>query len=225
MTLLEKNRIWGKKYRSKPGYREYNRIRMSEWRKKNPERWKELSRQHYQRNRENILKYLRSYYRANRNKFLENCKLAYAKNREAKKEYNRKYRAERKNDPEFLKKIRASSRASYQKHKEKISAVHRNWRIKNPGKWRSLKMRRRALERGTAINPEKINDWMSEVLSRDSFICTYCKREFSTKFLHFDHIVPLSRGGCHSLENLCVSCPSCNLSKGSKLYHEWISQN
>ena len=43
-----------------------------------------------------------------------------------------------------------------------------------------------------------------------------------TEDLTIDHIVPLSDGGSHSLDNLCVACTSCNCSKGAKDLDEWI---
>lgn len=38
---------------------------------------------------------------------------------------------------------------------------------------------------------------------------------------HVDHIVPLSRGGRHSVGNLQMLCQRCNLNKNSKLTVEW----
>ena len=35
--------------------------------------------------------------------------------------------------------------------------------------------------------------------------------------VHLDHIVPLSKGGAHTLLNVAWSCSSCNLSKNDKL--------
>jgi 5-methylcytosine-specific restriction endonuclease McrA len=57
--------------------------------------------------------------------------------------------------------------------------------------------------------------------SKPDFICHHCRFEFSTDRVHFDHIVPLARGGPHSIDNLCASCSACNLSKGKKLVTEW----
>jgi 5-methylcytosine-specific restriction endonuclease McrA len=34
---------------------------------------------------------------------------------------------------------------------------------------------------------------------------------------HVDHVVPLARGGTHTRDNLATACPSCNISKGTKL--------
>lgn len=50
--------------------------------------------------------------------------------------------------------------------------------------------------------------------------CAYCGRITSNP--HADHVVPYSKGGATVPENLELSCPSCNLSKGSKyLGTEW----
>lgn len=58
------------------------------------------------------------------------------------------------------------------------------------------------------------------VYDRDGPICSYCGTG-PLESWHIDHIIPWSRGGGHSLENLCVSCASCNLSKGAKTPEEW----
>ncbi|MFI8830536.1 HNH endonuclease [Streptomyces afghaniensis] len=34
--------------------------------------------------------------------------------------------------------------------------------------------------------------------------------------MHVDHLVPLARGGAHSLSNLVPACQRCNTSKGAK---------
>jgi hypothetical protein len=64
--------------------------------------------------------------------------------------------------------------------------------------------------------PKNIRDL---VVLRDGFTCVYCGDECSD--FHLDHIIPWSRGGDHSAQNLCVSCAPCNQSKGDKLLDEW----
>lgn len=48
---------------------------------------------------------------------------------------------------------------------------------------------------------------------RDEFCCQYCG---SKGELTFDHVVPRSRGGMTSWENVVAACAPCNLRKGSK---------
>lgn len=38
--------------------------------------------------------------------------------------------------------------------------------------------------------------------------------------IHMDHVVPLSRGGTHTLDNLRPTCPTCNWTKQNRLWHE-----
>lgn len=58
------------------------------------------------------------------------------------------------------------------------------------------------------------------IIERDGGVCRYCGDEPETP--HIDHIVPVVRGGGNDEDNLCVACPSCNLSKGSKLPGDWL---
>lgn len=55
-----------------------------------------------------------------------------------------------------------------------------------------------------------------EVLARDKFTCRYCGASPSKDpevTLHIDHIIPWSKGGETTLENLQTLCSKCNLGK------------
>lgn len=52
------------------------------------------------------------------------------------------------------------------------------------------------------------------VWSRDKGVCVRCG---ASKELHFDHIIPLSRGGSDESENIQVLCRTCNLAKCDRL--------
>lgn len=43
--------------------------------------------------------------------------------------------------------------------------------------------------------------------------CAYC---FTAPSVAQDHIVPLSRGGAHTIDNIAPACKSCNSSKGAR---------
>lgn len=52
------------------------------------------------------------------------------------------------------------------------------------------------------------------VYLRDEFTCQYCARKPGVRELNLDHVLPRSRGGRSSWENLVTSCRVCNLRKG-----------
>ncbi len=58
------------------------------------------------------------------------------------------------------------------------------------------------------------------VFLRDAFSCQYCGSRFPTHELTFDHVIPRSRGGRTTWENVVTACGSCNLQKGSRLPRE-----
>ncbi len=58
------------------------------------------------------------------------------------------------------------------------------------------------------------------VFLRDRFACQYCGTGFPTEELTFDHIVPRSRGGRTTWENVVTACVRCNRAKGDRLANE-----
>jgi hypothetical protein len=58
-----------------------------------------------------------------------------------------------------------------------------------------------------------------KILSRDKFKCVKCGASPATDpicRLHIDHILPFSKGGKTTLENLQTLCENCNLGKGNR---------
>lgn len=55
------------------------------------------------------------------------------------------------------------------------------------------------------------------VFLRDRFSCQYCGLE---EELTFDHVVPRSRGGTTTWENVVAACSPCNLRKGNLMPRE-----
>ena len=54
------------------------------------------------------------------------------------------------------------------------------------------------------------------VFARDSHRCQYCDRAAE----NIDHVVPRSRGGRHSWDNVVASCRSCNARKEDRMLDE-----
>lgn len=59
------------------------------------------------------------------------------------------------------------------------------------------------------------------LFARDDYTCQYCgkhKNELrGRQFLTRDHVLPLSRGGANTWENVVTSCSKCNNRKGGRL--------
>jgi hypothetical protein len=58
------------------------------------------------------------------------------------------------------------------------------------------------------------------LMLRDQYQCQYCGKRPGPSELNLDHVLPRSRGGVDSWENLVVSCRPCNLKKGKKTPRE-----
>ena len=58
------------------------------------------------------------------------------------------------------------------------------------------------------------------VFLRDRFTCQYCGEDAPAEHLTFDHVVPRSRGGRTTWNNVVTACAGCNLLKGNRLPQE-----
>jgi 5-methylcytosine-specific restriction endonuclease McrA len=73
----------------------------------------------------------------------------------------------------------------------------------------------------TVGNPERL--WKMppvnrrEVLRRDHHACQYCG---NGKRLTLDHVIPRSKGGLHTWDNVVAACETCNSVKGDRLPQE-----
>src|ERR1051326_2759809 len=58
------------------------------------------------------------------------------------------------------------------------------------------------------------------IYARDKLICQYCGRRLPRYELNLDHVIPRSRGGTSTWENVVCSCHECNRRKGGRTPHE-----
>lgn len=58
------------------------------------------------------------------------------------------------------------------------------------------------------------------VFARDGNRCMYCNRRFPPSQLSLDHVLPRSRGGDTTWENVVSSCVKCNVHKGGRTPRE-----
>ncbi len=57
----------------------------------------------------------------------------------------------------------------------------------------------------------------ANIYARDKFTCPYCGSSFRSEELTFDHVIPVSRGGTKSWENIVTACIDCNRRKGGQI--------
>ncbi len=58
------------------------------------------------------------------------------------------------------------------------------------------------------------------VFARDEHRCQYCGKRFPTSQLSLDHVIPKSRGGDTTWENVVCCCLDCNIKKGGRTPQE-----
>ena len=62
------------------------------------------------------------------------------------------------------------------------------------------------------------------IMLRDLNLCQYCGTMPGRDELTVDHVIPRSRGGAHSWQNLVTACKRCNQKKGSHTPEEAMMQ-
>jgi 5-methylcytosine-specific restriction endonuclease McrA len=70
------------------------------------------------------------------------------------------------------------------------------------------------------LPPQEVRFTRKNIYLRDKSKCQYCGRRAPTKELNLDHIIPISRGGRSTWENVVCCCVPCNSRKGDRLPHE-----
>ena len=126
---------------------------------------------------------------------------------------------ERKN---LLEKLReANTQLQYERNKEQIEKDKIKAKLLEKKKKREIeKLALQELIDEGEIFPEANKrppipkDVVDTVWNRDGGKCVYCG---SNENLHLDHIIPFSKGGDTSVENLQLLCQKCNLEKSNKI--------
>lgn len=55
------------------------------------------------------------------------------------------------------------------------------------------------------------------VFYRDHGQCQYCDRKLTVAEITFDHVMPTSKGGSNTWDNIVAACTECNSAKGNQL--------
>jgi 5-methylcytosine-specific restriction endonuclease McrA len=131
-----------------------------------------------------------------------------ANNPERLAEHNRSPK-KRERGREYMQHKRAASPEEYRAAAREYD--HRT------GKGAEKAARRRALQMGAEIDHTGRN----AIIKRDGRSCYLCGLLVKWREVTLDHVLPLSRGGSHTAENLRVACGPCNFSKQHRTVEEY----
>lgn len=108
-------------------------------------------------------------------------------------------------------------RARYAREAEQRKAYAREYLAKNPERMRAIRRNRKSRIKAQRFEFTE-RDW-ARMKERYRQCCAYCGRHSDQ--LQREHVIPISRGGRHSVGNIVPACPRCNMSKKAKLLSEW----
>lgn len=117
--------------------------------------------------------------------------------------------------------IRETNSAQYEKNKEARKAKQREYYRANVQEHLARNRNRKAQKRDAAGSHTAAD--ILDIYKTQKGKCRWCGVEVGSDF-HVDHVVPLSRGGSDSPENLAVACPDCNRHKHNAMPDEWVSR-
>ena len=193
--------------------REQHRLRFKAWRTENRERHnarkrayyhahQEQQREYRERNRERLIAWQRDYNRTRRPK----------PDREQKRQWGRNYRAAHAEE------YRQYQNMWRKNNRDKVREYERAQRTKNPQYARTKTSQRRSAKKLAQgrYTSEDVRIQYDAQRGR----CWWCGCTLGDNY-HADHRIPLSRGGSNAPENIVLTCPRCNTSKGARLPSEW----
>ena len=120
--------------------------------------------------------------------------------------------------------FKSNKRKRYQvdeKFRQKQKDIANRWAKTLEG--RAAKMlvtQKRRAQKHKAISTLTKEEWEA-LLNQYEYQCAYCGKK---TVLTQDHIIPLSKGGKHTKENVAPACLSCNCKKGNKKWQPLSSR-
>lgn len=117
--------------------------------------------------------------------------------------------------------------AHYIKNREMLLACQRDYLNDHPRYWARPTQRAARIEgvkrrraRTKSFEAIKVNEWLDTLTLFDNK-CAYCGKDSE---LTQDHIIPVSKGGKHTVDNLIPACKGCNASKLNKGFLPWYKE-
>lgn len=129
------------------------------------------------------------------------------------------YRARRGKPPRYCS-VKCKARRA--KGSDAYKQALKRWQASNPGKVAAYRSKNRHTRRGAMAATAETFD-PAEIHARDKWRCLLCgcrvKKKsdgYDPQLATLDHIVPLSRGGSHTMANCQTACHMCNSKKNAK---------
>ncbi len=110
--------------------------------------------------------------------------------------------------------INEYSKGYYQEHKADHTERGRKWRKSNRERCVDIYRKCRALKYSKNYD---VGITLEKIYIRDKSICGICKTTCERKDTSMDHIIPLSRGGTHTWNNVQLAHRKYNSMKGNRI--------
>ena len=200
LTGIEQEKKELKKTRGREAQKKY--------REKNPDKCKQLIKDCIDKNPEKYKDAKRKYRESHREKMIDATRKWKEENRE---QYDAAKKSWTKTHTEQCKAQRAEYLIA---HKDHEAERGKQYRQEHAEQIRDKSRRRRAIKKGTAT--EKISS--PQIYIRDGWKCGICLRSVDPALKYpnplspsLDHIVPLSKGGTHTRDNVQLAHLACNV--------------
>jgi hypothetical protein len=161
------------------------------WRKDNQEKLREQKQKYYDLNKYKLSEYKKKWYAANRIHDIE---------------LSRKWQKENE------KRVSENKKQWRLNNAERDKENHKRYVSENRDKYRMYDKNRRARKIGSC-GAVSVKEW-EELKKKHNNKCLCCGRD-DVK-LTMDHVIPISKGGPNTIDNIQPLCKSCNCSKHAK---------
>lgn len=200
--------------RSKKHYQN-NKDKKKEYHIKNKDKHLLYLKQYHHKHKEKAIETSRKYYRDNRSDILEQKKIYNKNNRDSKRNYNKKY------GQENAVKIYIQKKEYAHEHKVERDEWYEKYKQTDRGRAVIItkSSKRRAIRRN--VDDGTVTADFLQQLANDTKYCIFTGVELIPENRHLDHILPLSRGGLHTITNVRFISNHANVVKNNKTDEEF----